>query len=488
MTLPLAYRRALLAGLSCLSSVLAAYPQYSGEIQLESRYQLTHSPQSGVTLPEPEQTSDCWAVNRARLDITLPASDKWEYSLRLQKSERENDQLPMEEYVANYQQLEYAAFQTPAVPSQELVISRAYACYKGLEAVSVKAGRIGLPEITSQQLGYRPTIGSFIQSQPVGSVLYHTGNKPGVSVSGQARQLGYALAAWKRTDFDNLTVEQRALPFGSKNLRLGVGGRISYSSKVQDADIGVGVGYSHAPLNMGLLIYLGEESSTGFDILNSFACDASVSWKSLQFNTGYQSLTLPVSGYVETEDLPALKIFYQHGTASAFWCETGYLFSGAQHTFDPLTGVISGVRLSGSQPTLELTVRYGHEYRSNILALLTRAGWRDYSTNTQGTEAMSLQTALRYGTEPGVPEYTALITEVVVPSNSLSNNVDIFEQRLWGVSAGLSYHLNEQSSFKAEYEWRQQEFRRAGGPTDWTASFYDHNLGSLRFRGEYRFS
>ena len=90
----------------------------------------------------------------------------------------------------------------------DAVISQAYVSWTGLEGITLKLGRIGCPEVTSDRLYYRPYIGAWPASRSVGAMEASLGNHPGMSVEGKAGPVGYTADVWRQTskgEIDTLT-------------------------------------------------------------------------------------------------------------------------------------------------------------------------------------------------------------------------------------------------------------------------------------------
>ena len=64
---------------------------------------------------------------------------------------------------------------------------------------------------------------------------------------------------------------------------------------------------------------------------------------------------------------------------------------------------------------------------------------------------------------------------------------EAFTERMTGFSIGMNYHISKSMVLKSEYEHRHNEFKRLGGPTDWTGYLVAKNVGTLRLRADYLF-
>lgn len=517
--------RLALLGLASVSSVAFAASKMSGEIRFDARFTVNQKTSADVQVAESLERNDNLFISRARLDFCGDVAKDWMYGMRLEYPEDENDQIGIDPSVTGAQSGIPFTANTPIVTSIDAAIARAYVCWKGLEGINIKMGRIGTPEITSDRLYYMPYIGKYPNNRAVGSAVNYSGDHAGFAVDGAAGPIGYSFGIWKQTDLRNfetvnvaagahsddtlaevVTLAKNtvtASSFDSKSLRYGFGGRLTFAQEMKNGTaFGVGVGYNRAPLNMPVVINLVERlgqsgshsplySQLSFNDLSNFAVDASATFKSFQVNAGYQDQTLSDDVYLASSGATATDVngFQQNGKATAWWVELGYLIMGEGYKLDAKNAAISGVKLREKQAGLEVTARYGHEVRKNALALLSTTGFEDFNTDAAGTSAATRAVAEVVAVADHNTDRVLMVTVDNTVANVMStgNTVDIFEERMGGFAFGLNYYMAENAVIKLEYESRSNDFKRDQGPTTWTDSLNAKNIGTVRVRADYSF-
>lgn len=344
--------------------------------------------------------------------------------------------------------------------------------------------------------------------------------------------------------------------FDERNLRLGFAGRLSFTKKMPHGAIGgLGIGYGHAPLNTPIYAitaaqlptYVNIENlgdgffvdyniaasadkalsayaygSASYKSLSHFGIDFSCAVETLQFNFGYQQQHLSPNNTMMntaesndygfgTEYIPeeaTYNFLGRNSSASSHWLEIAYLIIGDGYHFNADKALVSGVKLRDNQSAFEVVARYGHEKRSNILALLTKEGWSDFNTLTdpQSRESMAVS---RAEAELVVVEPTQQALIIKINNTGRSANmdqtierintkgvIDFFETEMTGLTLGFNYYMNQNIVFKIEYESRRHEFKRPVlieygdeiiNDNIWKDSLFNKKQQNLRMRADYRF-
>lgn len=499
----MSYARANLKSLG-LFGLVVFFPRclgaltFSGETRFDGKWVLSQQTQDQSTVPEESQIADNLYISRARLQAQGQLFGLWQYVLRFQTPEQENTQIGIYPDVVETLIVIPELGDTPKRSVLPVEIAQAYVAYDSGDSVRFELGNIAAPDITSQRLGYEPYIGAWPSSHPVGSVVHHSGNHPGMRLMIGHGWLYADLGVWQQTPMRKYFFNN-AVTYDPDPIRWGIGGRLNGSAPIKARGfIAAGLGYNSASLNMTVITAVDDGTdnlNSAFNTLNNLALDSTVIYDNWQINAGYQyqktSEDSLYSSIVLTGSEP-IEIMRGSGTATALWVEGGYMLHGARYALNKSCGALAGVVLREGRGAFEITARYGYEKRTNLLALLTPTGFRDFRSNQEGTAAEdnwgSILIANPYA-EPNT--YYTLV-------NLRNSNADIgyeitpdgseaFTERMTGFSIGMNYHISKSMVLKSEYEHRHNEFKRLGGPTDWTGSLVDKNVGTLRLRADYLF-
>lgn len=496
--------------LALSTSVLTAYQQ-SAELSFESRLSLDK--------PAPSNKLD---IERVRLDFEGKLAPYWQYHLRVQINEFDNDQIGLDpEATFSRDTLPWY----PSVPvSMAPQITQVYTIYSQIDGILLRAGLISSPEISSQQLYYKPFTQGVRLKFPIGVVQNATGNHMGTAYSGYVYGFGYDFGVWCQTplrkidtvqllysnlatgsyqDLTSLTTQvvddYTGDNFDTKKLRMGIGARLSYAYEyAKGAHIGFAAGYNQAPLNMAILLnvvgsYSGATqpsdrpavtiytqnaqrawlSSTTFKDLTQFALDSSYVFHNVQVGAGFQYQKVAADLYkvptmiivVDGDAVPQeahgarLELFRQDGGASGYWFEGGYLLSGGNYAYNKKSAVVSGVSLRNERPAFEIVGRYGAHWYSNVLALVTPQGWQDWAQDV----------ALRQATVATVDSDINKLLVISVDNTDANpnkkmggKNTDAFNERVRGFMVGFNCHMSSRMTFKLSYEQRLYDFKRQG--------------------------
>jgi hypothetical protein len=526
------FSRLALFGLAAVSSFAFAANTVSGDIRFDATFTTSQKTAAGTSVADSSEPADNLYVSRARLNFAGDIAKSWAYFVRAEYNEYENAQLGLDSSI-------FGAT-LPVLPTANtdnyVVFSRAYATWMGLESVSLSLGLIGTPDISADNMYYKPYIGSWPNNKSVGNIVDYSGDHPGVSVMGKAGPVGYSFGVWKQTDlrkvesfvsatpahntddtFDQFqtTIDQAGpYTFDSKSLRLGYAGRITFAPTMASGTAyGVGIGYNQAPLNapvvVGTIETFGDNSSGGhspaytlasFNNLSNLAIDAAAVFGAVQVNVGFQSQTLKfdtATSYGTTTAASA--IFSENGKATAWWIEAGYLLMGDSYKFDTAKAVVSGVKLREGQAGLEITARFGTETRKNVLALLNQPGYTDFSSYTAGTLVAATPVLSAVDVLPVASNQAAVIIAIDnTPTDTAANtspkgtqivisDTTAYQTKANGYAVNVNYYVNENAMIKAEFEQVNNKFERMYSASAWNDSVNAKSVSTIRLRAEFSF-
>lgn len=505
----------------------------SGQAHIDGNFFLSQQAQDRTQLTGPYAQPNLLRLTRARLDFSGSMMPLWDYHVQLEIDEKENDQVGLDPYLTSEQSSIPQTSLTPELHAYQLTVAQAFVQSSVVDDILLSFGKIPAPEISSDRLYYRPYISMTPINRAIGTVGESSGNHFGWSAQGCAGPIGYHIGLWEQTDLRKLDLldnstgisaaeygdlglltqtvlsEYQAFNFDSRRLRLGIGGRINYTHAPSHAShVGLGIGYSQAPLNMSILLNVvgqyadnssaAQYSSTSFKDLTSIAADINTAFHNMQLNLGYQYQKSGPDIYDATNSESAtLSIFDQDGTAIAYWVEAGYLFHNASYHFDKNRAVITGVALHERKPTVEVTARYGYERRSNIIALVSAIGWEDYNTDQNGRDAQLVRSGLlgQVSVIHGLTDRLVVISvdntgstaPQTVPRQNLGNTQDVFVEKMTAWSVGINYYVSEYMVLKAECSNQKHQFHKQEGLSSWTDSLHRAQIAQLRVRADYRF-
>ena len=519
--------RLALFGLAAISSFAFAANSVSGEIRLDASFVTNQDNSSDVEVADSVKADDKLFISRARLDFAGDVAKDWNYFVRVGYNEHENNQFGRDEAGASAV--------SDRMTDVDAVISQAYVSWTGLEGITLKLGRIGCPEVTSDRLYYRPYIGAWPASRSVGAMVASLGNHPGMSVEGKAGPVGYTAGVWRQTskgEIDTLTARSTAnaaitlasydtfseahaaahgvdATFDSQSLRLGYAARLTFSPESSSSTAyGLGIGYSSTPLNKPILIQtissLGTAGSanpitagSAYNTYSNFCVDASAVFGALQLNAGYASQNIDMdesAAYGTAVD--ATKVFQNDGEGSAYWLEAGYLLMGDSYKFDAAKAVVSGVKLRDNQAGLELTARYGHEEKSNVLALLDsdahanfKAYMKDLGGPTENVSAWDNDTDVLY---LGVANIATADAGTAGTNLTLvQSEDDTFVYKKTGFALNANFYVNDNATIKAEFEQVSNEYQVFSDKSTlsgvWNDSADMASVSTLRIRAQFKF-
>lgn len=483
---------------------------FHGKICFDSTINLTQKAQDKSEVDAQLKPADNLFISKAQLDWALEIRPDLKAHLRVGYADYENDQIGLNTDITWYQSTMPYIPPSPIAQAIDAAVSRAYFEYTGIEGLTLSFGRLPTPDVTSDRIYYQPYIGSFAHSRPVGSVTNDTGDHAGVCFDMATGPISYHLALWQQTLIQAIDLSLPWIyPWDGGDLRLAVAGRMNITGTLaHHTHYGFGVGYNSAPMEVPIIITVAAMDDTdntfsalAFNTLNNIGADISVASGAYQLNLGVQYQRAPKGDYRNNEadhaalsdDEMALNIFRQDGQAHAFWIEAGMLLQGASYDFDAHYGVISGVKLRSQKSAFEVTARYGTEIRKNILALVSRVGWRDFRTNAAGDTANdNFATVMAMVNMSGLYrtsfDYLGLsVDNATSEIISSGNQIDVFTERMRGFSLGVNTYLSEQAVLKAEYEWKSHDFKRQNTPATWTPSLQEHQVSTFRLRADYSF-
>lgn len=527
--------RAIAIALLITPALSASTHEFSGQIALGSWVNLKQKDATGEDVPPAAEFNDNVALWRARLCAKGPIISDWQYELLVQTPERENSQIGLDPLVTTASDGVPFMPQSPLAPLVAAQVAHAAAHWHGLPGMTVSIGLIEVPEVSATHLGYQALPGKYPGNQLVGSVIYPSGNHPGIAVAAEKKRLGIALALWEQTDVRAANVAAQDLTmttsgsswagmsqllsesassafFEASALRLAAGGRISYATALPyQWKVGGGVGFQSAPLNMPIIAAVVAELSSGgssaphavavtsFNRLNNLAVSAIATRRALQFQASYEYQSTPAAnssvsfGGSTSQSSESWDIFNQKGSASALALQAGYLLYGERYIFDKQHAAISRVKLMPGLAGLEVVARYGHERRSNILALLTPNGWDDFRTYDDLSTAYADLAEAGVIAVAGVPSDRALLVKVdntgVTPSISQltgGSASNVFEEKVSGLTLGFNYYVSDNAVLQIEYTGEHHEFKRGG--SQWVPSIFNKTTGVLHCRIEYSFA
>lgn len=511
----------LYAALVCATSLLhAGTHDFSGSLRVAGRAHF------GSTT-----SFDRYDIEQARLDLHGSLAPYWEYHLRVQVNEFEDNQVGLSS--TEPVPLNALPWYPSAPVSLMPQITQVYTTYHQIHGMQVRGGLIPAPKLSSATLAYQSFLGSVRSQFPIGNVQTGTGNHIGSAYQGLAHGVGYDLGVWYQTPLrkienitllysnlaqsaysnissltDRMIADYTAEAFDTKKLRLGLGGRLNYSYQYhKGAQFGFGVGYSQTPLNLPILInvigsYSGPVqpadrpyplfgqaawySSTTFKDLAQFAGDMTYVSQVVQVNMGFQYQKAEFDLYkvptISTipADGPRVQIFKQDGGSSSCWLECGTLLFGGNYVYNKQSAVVAGVEPRQDRPSLEVIGRLGAQWYSNILALITPQGWDDWSESDTQRQARVVNI--------DGPLYRLLVISVDnshLPNPLFTGNSDgVFHERVRGIMCGLNYYLSPTTNFKVAIDSRIYEYRKQH--EHWQPSKKDR-LTQLRFGLESSF-
>jgi len=535
--------RLALFGLAAISSFAFAANSVSGEIRLDASFVTNQDNSSDVEVSDAIKADDKLFISRARLDFAGDVAKDWNYFVRVGYNEHENNQFGRDE--------DGVTAVSDRTTDLTAVISQAYVTWTGLEGITLKLGRIGCPEVTSDRLYYRPYIGAWPTGRSVGAMVGSLGNHPGMSIEGKAGPVGYTAGVWRQTpkgEIDTLTAStvdssvtadavfadyntyakftanksgedsRIETSIDSQSLRLGYAARLTFSPESSSSTAyGLGIGYSSTPLNkpimIGVVSVLGEDtpdvssimSASAYNTYSNFCVDASAVFGALQLNAGYaaQNIDMDESANYNTGD-DASKVFQNDGEGSAYWLEAGYLLMGDSYKFDAAKAVVSGVKLRDNQAGLELTARYGHEEKSNVLALLdadAHANFKAYMTHTNATtstaddvqnvSAWDNATDVAYLAVGNIGTADALVDSAAVDLTLEQHEDETFVYKKTGFALNANFYVNDNATIKAEFEQVSNEYKVYSDDSSlsgvWNDSANMASVSTLRIRAQFKF-
>lgn len=544
------YRLALFGLMACSSFVLAEN-KILATLALDGLYTLAQKNAAGVAVSDAAQQANTLYITKARLDMSGDIAPTWRYFIRIGYNEYNNAQLDLD-YTAFYRTtpvMTLPFFQgETTLEVLPLIIPRAYATWTGLKEVNVSLGLIESPNISSNNLYYKPYIGPWPQSDSIGSIVDPSGEHLGLSFEGKSGLIGYSFGFWKQADLRKIEGFTPTAPsvtsidfntaaiaslaeegiqnsnFDMRTLRLGYAVRMHFSPKVTNGyGYSIGVGHNRVPLNAPIVVGTFESGISGatasseliytlvsFNQLSNFALDASILMGAMQINLGFQNQKISFdssqgygAGPSGTTPITtnASKIFNEDSKAVSWWVEAGYLLAGNGYKFDSMKGVISGLHLKGHQVGLEIVGRFGYEIRNNALALLNQEGFADFSSSVSGDTPQATTNLLVNGQilPIDLPANNVVILLGVDNSNPPGQDGVVDSQQLVlvdtytyrtkvnGYVLGLNYYLNEQSVIRVELDQRHNKFERMTTSSDWMSSLNAGSLSTLRIRAEFSF-
>jgi hypothetical protein len=549
------FARLALFGLATLSSYAFAANMISGEIRFDATFNLGQKTAAGTSAADNTIIPDNLNISRARLDFSGDLGKNWNYFIRAEYNEYENAQLNQDYTVTpalygttGLPVLHYAATATNVNIGN--VFSRAYATWMPFDGVSLMMGRIGCPDISADNIYFKPYIGSWPNNKTVGSLVDYSGDHPGISIVGSlglpmSSTFGYSAGLWKETDLRKLLsfdsagytdispgnqaagitttmlqtftdghADLSASSFDSKSLRLGYAGRLSLASMISSAQVGLGVGFNQAPLIAPVVVATSNflhnsgDSRDGnqftlaaFNMLTNWAVDAAAVFGAFQINAGFQDQTLKLETSQDYLDnggptITGCQIFSENGKATAWWVEAGYLFMGNGYKFDAHKAVVTGVKMRDSKGALEISARFGTEIRKNVLALMNQPGFDDFNAATNQSPLLD---AANIGIINGGVGYNdAYLLISTDNSNGYANATPAvppitldgktaYQAKMTGYAVNVNYYVDEHTVIKAEFEQRNNKFERMSSGSDWSDSLNAKTVSTLRLRGEFSF-
>ncbi len=518
--------RLALFGLAAISSFAFAANSVSGEIRLDASFVTNQDNSSDVEVSDAIKADDKLFISRARLDFAGDVAKDWNYFVRVGYNEHENNQFGRDE--------DGAAAVADRMQDLTAVISQAYVTWTGLEGITLKLGRIGCPEVTSDRLYYRPYIGAWPTGRSVGAMVGSLGNHPGMSIEGKAGPVGYTAGVWRQTakgEIDTLTADTAAnaavtfagldtydeiaasthafeTTFDSQSLRLGYAARLTFSPESSSSTAyGVGIGYSSTPLNKPIEIVVIEDlggvgsiaklGASAYNTYSNFCVDASAVFGALQLNAGYaaQNIDMDESATHGTVT-DAAKVFQNDGEGSAYWLEAGYLLMGDSYKFDAAKAVVSGVKLRDNQAGLELTARYGHEEKSNVLALLDADAHANFKAYMYDEDA-SAHTVGSWDNNDKVA-FLAIANVADADAGTAATDLTLeqhedetFVYKKTGFALNANFYVNDNATIKAEFEQVSNEYKVYSDDSSlsgvWKDSAEMASVSTLRIRAQFKF-
>jgi hypothetical protein len=532
--------RLALFGLAAISSFAFAANSVSGEIRLDASFVTNQDDSSDVEVSDATKADDKLFISRARLDFAGDVAKDWNYFVRVGYNEHENNQFGRDEAGD--------AAVSDRMTDLTAVISQAYVTWTGLEGITLKLGRIGCPEVTSDRLYYRPYIGAWPTGRSVGAMVGSLGNHPGMSIEGKAGPVGYTAGVWRQTakgEIDTLTASsvdssvttdatfadyntyakftanktgtgedaKIETSIDSQSLRLGYAARLTFSPESSSSTAyGLGIGYSSTPLNkpimIGVVSVLGDDaasdvssimSASAYNTYSNFCVDASAVFGALQLNAGYaaQNIDMDESANYNTGN-DASKVFQNDGEGSAYWLEAGYLLMGDSYKFDAAKAVVSGVKLRDNQAGLELTARYGHEEKSNVLALLdadAHANFKAYmldvdpATDLDNVSAWDNATNVAFLAVGNIATADAGTAQTDLTLEQHEDETFVYKKT--GFALNANFYVNDNATIKAEFEQVSNEYKVYSDDSSlsgvWKDSADMASVSTLRIRAQFKF-
>jgi len=327
-------------------------------------------------------------------------------------------------------------------------------------------------------------------------------------------QLSLIIILMQNLQLTNLLVKMQKIEtsIDSQSLRLGYAARLTFSPESSSSTAyGLGIGYSSTPLNkpimIGVVSVLGEDtpdvssimSASAYNTYSNFCVDASAVFGALQLNAGYaaQNIDMDESANYNTGD-DASKVFQNDGEGSAYWLEAGYLLMGDSYKFDAAKAVVSGVKLRDNQAGLELTARYGHEEKSNVLALLDADAHANFKAYMYDEDATA-HTVGSWDNDDKVAFLAiANVGDADAGTGTAGTDVTLeqhedetFVYKKTGFALNANFYVNDNATIKAEFEQVSNEYKVYSDDSSlsgvWNDSANMASVSTLRIRAQFKF-
>ena len=330
------FSRLAVLGLAAISGQVFAAVSLSGQVRLDTKF-----------VSEPDTTADSMEISRARLNLLGDVSSDWTAGVRLDKSES----------------------------GDNIVLSRAYAAWSGLENTTVKVGKTGHISTDADDSYYAP------YTTLHGTLDGFHGDDTGLSVKGSMGSFGYGLGV----------VNSSYTPDGADDTGLGwsYGARGHFTAVNSDSmSWGLGFGYVHR-LHDDLTFNFSDGATTDtstFDKYTGWTFDVSGVVGNFALTGALYSRTDKHQGTLEGDGTAATLAdnpYAKDGKSNSYYFEGMYLVMGDGYGFGD--GVVSGAKFASS--ALEVGLRYGHVTRENAAEVLHATG--DATTSTEALTASS---------------------------------------------------------------------------------------------------